>query len=947
MSPKLVDAKPVVTERFIPKEAEVPQEERARGDRPLENGDLRPARGEQVLNFSLFASKEAPPRRVTARWQTLAKRLAVPKARRCTLATCKHGECTYKHWRAWSPTAWPRGSSRTKATALSVSTLVLDLDHLTDDALAAALKKLEPYEYVLHSSHSDRPGQRCVRVVLLLSRPVTRAEWERFWPTATAQLGVQVDQHCKDASRLYFLPTRPHDAMHEAADGSGYHYAAHAGALIDVDAILALAPIAKPHEVHEAPAGAGYREPTDQGRATAVRLLGELWPEPGKRHEAYLALAGGLIRAEWPIDEVAQFSFDVVSVKMPDYDDISKRLSDARTSYNKITAGEPATGWPRLVECLAQGEVTADAAQKAVDEVRVALGLVPADDPEFLARMTEAARVPLRSAVRAALESARDKFHRSTNGDLRTASALLSKALSGKPLAEPDEDHEQALKQTALAMVRAAPKGTPAAYIRDLLLPSAGLEKAELAPFVAAAFEQASSEKKKTDERTLPVPADDEELRSQLRRTERGSVKTLGMNTEHILRYSSDTRGLIRFNVFSKRVEISGGRFQRMPPRVLATSVRNWFGSHWDIDIPERETKAQIRLVAELSPYNPVEEYLRKLEWDRKPRLDHWLTTYCGVESTQYTQRVAAQFLISAVARAFEPGCKVDSVLVLHGLQGTNKSMIVEVLGEPWFSATTLDATGQGSNGKDSMMRMSYSWFIELPELTSLIDKDVNRVKAFLTQGKDDFRTPYGEEIETFVRRCVFWGTTNDSEWLQDHTGNRRFWCVSVKSCDVKSLRRDRDQLYAEAVFRYGSAELNPDRKRESAPGERWWFTDEEQIDAEEAISERVVEDPWVSMIEEWLDKVSRPVGAQPPRTRFILAEIAKEALQLSSLEIRKNARTISAAMSAAGMKKLPGKARSGGRTWEYIRPRDNSAADLPKGKPGTSSSTSAPAIVN
>jgi predicted P-loop ATPase len=133
---------------------------------------------------------------------------------------------------------------------------------------------------------------------------------------------------------------------------------------------------------------------------------------------------------------------------------------------------------------------------------------------------------------------------------------------------------------------------------------------------------------------------------------------------------------------------------------------------------------------------------------------------------------------------------------------------------------------------------------VELPELSALSRGDVEAWKAFITRTTERYRPPYGRKEIEEPRQCVFAGTTNKEQYLYDETGNRRFWPAAVGKIDLDSLRRDREQLFAEAVRRY--------RARE-----RWWPGPEferEHIAQEQ--EDRVVIDDWEGPIADYLDKV-------------------------------------------------------------------------------------------
>jgi putative DNA primase/helicase len=219
--------------------------------------------------------------------------------------------------------------------------------------------------------------------------------------------------------------------------------------------------------------------------------------------------------------------------------------------------------------------------------------------------------------------------------------------------------------------------------------------------------------------------------------------------------------------------------------------------------------------VARRRRFHPVREYLRSLEWDGTERLGDWLTTYCHADVSdsdrkRYVQAVGRATLISAVARVMEPGCKVDSVLTLLSPQGWRKSSAISALSEPWTTDSLPDL-----HTKDAAIQIQGVWLVEMSELSSVNRSAVENTKAFISRRTDRYRPPYGRNAEDFPRQSIFMATTNTSAFLRDETGNRRFWPVRLTApIDVDALRRDRDQLWAEAYQAFISGEkwhLSPD----------------------------------------------------------------------------------------------------------------------------------------
>jgi predicted P-loop ATPase len=151
------------------------------------------------------------------------------------------------------------------------------------------------------------------------------------------------------------------------------------------------------------------------------------------------------------------------------------------------------------------------------------------------------------------------------------------------------------------------------------------------------------------------------------------------------------------------------------------------------------------------------------------------------------------------VKRLVEPGCKFDFVLVLEGKQGVKKSTSLSILGGDWHVETTMS-----TDTKDFFMQFAGKSIIEFSEGETMSRTEVKKMKAIITMQYDRFRMPYERTTKDFPRRCVFAMTTNQTEYLKDETGNRRWLPVLVESdhADIEWLAANRDQLFAEAYHR-------------------------------------------------------------------------------------------------------------------------------------------------
>lgn len=197
--------------------------------------------------------------------------------------------------------------------------------------------------------------------------------------------------------------------------------------------------------------------------------------------------------------------------------------------------------------------------------------------------------------------------------------------------------------------------------------------------------------------------------------------------------------------------------------------------------------------------YNPVKEYLDGLEWDGVPRINEWLTTACGVEKDAYSRDIGRKWLTAAVTRIYHPGYKFDYVLVLEGKENIGKSMVFRILGDPWFS----DSISLTQKEADIVAKMVGNWIIEIAEMRGLSKVEQTFVKAFISCQVDEQRFSYRHNPKKYPRQSVFAGTSNNMSYLLDADGNRRFWPVECQQMDIRWLRDNRDQLWAEAKHIY------------------------------------------------------------------------------------------------------------------------------------------------
>jgi predicted P-loop ATPase len=323
-------------------------------------------------------------------------------------------------------------------------------------------------------------------------------------------------------------------------------------------------------------------------------------------------------------------------------------------------------------------------------------------------------------------------------------------------------------------------------------------------------------------------------------RTDAGAPKPILANAITALRLAPEWSDVLAYNEFNLGTVVLkpapwGGRIGIEWSDHEDRLATDWL-QHQGIYVPVEVAAQAVQTVAHDRSYHPVRKYLDSLEWDGVQRIDTWMSLYLGVEPSDYSTAVGSRWLVSAVARIFRPGAKVDCCLILEGVQGLKKSTALQTIGEPWFTDEIADL-----GSKDAALQTRGVWLIEIAELDSMTRGEVSKIKGFMTRTTDRFRPPYGRRLIESPRQCVFAGSVNLSTYLRDETGGRRFWPVACTGIRIDELRRDRDQLWAEAVTRFRG-------------GAVWWLDSaalNKQASEEQAA--RFESGPWDESIAHWI----------------------------------------------------------------------------------------------
>lgn len=352
---------------------------------------------------------------------------------------------------------------------------------------------------------------------------------------------------------------------------------------------------------------------------------------------------------------------------------------------------------------------------------------------------------------------------------------------------------------------------------------------------------------------------DPNDWRNDITRTTSGKPESTTHNTLLVMEHDPSLQRLFVLDEFSNVVRLTrsapwlGGEMDEFTDQD-GTELSAWLGApdRYRLNIKPEMVMGCVEAIARRRKEHPVRTYLNGLKWDDTPRLAKLFPRYFKAEDTAYTQQSAQCFMVSAVARILwmdskvrHNGAQVDFMLVLEGEQGLRKTSAVRSLfGPQWYMEAQESPTS-----KDFYQALRGRWCVEIGEMDSFSKADVTKVKQAITARFDTYRPSYGRVSRSFRRECVFVGTTNESEYLKDPSGGRRFLPVKVFGVCIPDLEADRDQLWAEAVAMFRD-------------GFQWWDL---PPDAAEQQEERFAEDSWQGPVQRWLSGRAN-FGEYPPR---------------------------------------------------------------------------------
>ena len=294
----------------------------------------------------------------------------------------------------------------------------------------------------------------------------------------------------------------------------------------------------------------------------------------------------------------------------------------------------------------------------------------------------------------------------------------------------------------------------------------------------------------------------DNEWSDDLVYDQNGSVKNEINNYVCYLTKSPKYRGQFRYNDFTKQKEFKGKEMDDFDLFILYNDIER------DLGLTTRvRVDSALMEVFYKNRYNPIVDYLNGVEWDGQKRVESLFIDLLDADDTKLNRYMTKIWFIAAVKRIFESGCKFDNMIVLQGEQGIGKSAICDLISLNYSNNVSLNEIGN----KDLINKLNRTWIAVVDELDSFNKKEMSNIKTFISNTKDTARLAFGKFAETYLRHCVFIGSTNDTTFLRDNTSvaERRFWVIKCNKTSRDSkvfdvLTKDYiDQLWAESMYYY------------------------------------------------------------------------------------------------------------------------------------------------
>lgn len=773
---------------------------------------------------------------------------------------------------------------RNKPCVVSVCALVLDYDYGSTPA-DEVVARWAQHAHVLHSTYT--PGRW--RVILPYAAPVTPEAHDAMyaWAIARENAGARrIDTSTSDASRIFYWPTCRTDV--DAEPVFGYN----PGELLD-PARTDLPRLDSPRRTRSSGSPPSQAPPYSPAN-------GDTAAGPTEESGTYAGLARTEQREDLTLIEsrcrfMAHVRADAATLPQPEWYaalGIIARCRGGDDLAHEVSAPYPTYSPDETEETYQRAK--ASAGPRTCADIRKLVGPAGAcrgctlqvTSPVLLGRAAA------QSAGRPAAEIVAAKD-----------SAYLDDAPAGAPAAGDAEDlqvqaaeaharYQQArLAEDAAVLVLEAARRRLTLLRRantssedDLAEGVKGLgdarEQHRFCERVRKAREKEHAAiKAKLGVEGLP-PGADPNVWQRLRLNREGNPLACMANLLAVLDDDPRWSSRLTYDAFALDVCLDGAPL----PEEQATRLAGKLGADYHLDASTPLLLEGVRAVACARRFHPIQDWLGGLRpWDGTPRVRDLLLRGFGADPAgdeELVVRIGEQFMLSLLARAYKPGAKVDTMLVLTGKQGMYKSTSFEALvGTPWFLSTKLDL-----HNKDSFIQLRGKWLVEFGELAAVKRADDNVSKGWLSSSVDNYRAPYARRAEDHPRSTVACGTTNEEEFLADPTGYRRYRPVSVGRADIAWIREHREMLFAEALV------------IRAAGGERatWWF-DESDDPASWAkrlkkfVGVYVTLPPWTETVHAWLEATATDRTLEV----FSIMQVLTRAVQKPAVDVRREDQTV------------------------------------------------------
>lgn len=329
-------------------------------------------------------------------------------------------------------------------------------------------------------------------------------------------------------------------------------------------------------------------------------------------------------------------------------------------------------------------------------------------------------------------------------------------------------------------------------------------------------------------------------------------IESTGKNLQLIL-LNDPKLSKVRYNRFTKKDETDCPDFKNERDSLIDDEsigkMSLYIEDTYGLYVSQLRILEMLKTTATERAFHPIREFIQAEAWDGLERIDTVVIRYLKGDDTPLTRMQTRKWMIAAVARVFEPGCKFDHVLTLAGPEGCGKSTFFRILARgEWFT----DSFSFKHDDKTKIEEITGHWIVEISELSGMDNKqDPQLIKAFLSRERDDVRKAYARKCESIPRSNVFAGSTNQSNFLQNCNGNRRWWIIPIRSEEgpenwTEQLKAEVPQLWAEAYHYYQNAEphfLSKDMEAEARRLQEHYTENQadELLDEIEAFLERPV----------------------------------------------------------------------------------------------------------